>query len=59
MFILYFAVLSAITPPIAVAAFAAASISGENPMLISFHAAKLALAAFLVPFVFVFGPELL
>ena len=59
MFILYFAVLSAITPPIAVAAFAAASISGDNPMLISFHAVKLALAAFLVPFVFVFGPELL
>lgn len=59
MFILYFAVLSAITPPVAVAAFAAASISGDNPMLISFHAVKLALAAFLVPFVFVFGPELL
>ncbi|MDP2356957.1 MAG: TRAP transporter fused permease subunit [Beijerinckiaceae bacterium] len=59
MFILYFAVLSAITPPVAVAAFAAASISGDNPILIAAHAVKLALAAFLVPFVFVFGPELL
>lgn len=59
MFILYFAVLSAITPPVAVAAFAAASISGENPIVIAAHAVKLALAAFLVPFVFVFGPELL
>jgi TRAP transporter 4TM/12TM fusion protein len=59
MFILYFAVLSAITPPVAVAAFAASSISGDNPILISVHAVKLALAAFLVPFVFVFGPELL
>ena len=59
MFILYFAVLSAITPPVAVAAFAASSISGDNPILISVHAVKLALAAFLVPFVFVYGPELL
>ncbi|HEY8579424.1 MAG TPA: TRAP transporter fused permease subunit [Beijerinckiaceae bacterium] len=59
MFILYFAVLSAITPPVAVAAFAAASISGDNPILIAAHAVKLAAAAFLVPFVFVFGPELL
>lgn len=59
MFLLYFAVLSAITPPVAVAAFAASSISGDNPILISLHAVKLALAAFLVPFVFVFGPELL
>jgi TRAP transporter 4TM/12TM fusion protein len=59
LFILYFAVLSAITPPVAVAAFAASSISGDNPMTIAAHAVKLALAAFVVPFVFVFGPELL
>jgi len=59
MFLLYFAVLSAVTPPVAVAAFAAASISGDNPLLIAAHAVKFALAAFLVPFVFVFGPELL
>lgn len=59
LFILYFAVLSAITPPVAVAAFAASSISGDNPMTIAFHAVRLALAAFVVPFVFVLGPELL
>lgn len=59
MFLLYFAVLSAITPPVAVAAFAASSISGANPMHIAVQAVKFALAAFLVPFVFVFGPELL
>lgn len=59
MFLLYFAVLSAITPPVAVAAFAASSISGGNPMNIAVQAVKFALAAFLVPFVFVFGPELL
>lgn len=59
MFLLYFAVLSAITPPVAVAAFAASSISGDNPMHIAVQAVKFALAAFLVPFVFIFGPELL
>jgi TRAP transporter 4TM/12TM fusion protein len=58
MFLLYFAVMSAITPPVAVAAYAAASIAEDNPMVIAVHAVKLALAAFLVPFVFVFGPEL-
>jgi TRAP transporter 4TM/12TM fusion protein len=59
MFILYFAVMSAITPPVAVAAYAASAISEDNPIVIAGHAVKLALAAFVVPFVFVFGPELL
>ncbi|MGH6768478.1 MAG: TRAP transporter permease [Xanthobacteraceae bacterium] len=59
LFLLYFAVMSAITPPVAVAAYAAASIAEDNPMTIAVHAVKLALAAFVVPFVFVFGPELL
>jgi TRAP transporter 4TM/12TM fusion protein len=59
LFLLYFAVMSAITPPVAVAAYAAASIAEDNPMAIAAHAVKLALAAFVVPFVFVFGPELL
>ena len=59
MFILYFAVMSAITPPVAVAAYAASAIAEDNPIAIAGHAVKFALAAFLVPFVFVFGPELL
>lgn len=59
LFILYFAVMSAITPPVAVAAYAASSIAEDNPLMIAVHAVKLALAAFVVPFVFVFGPELL
>jgi TRAP-type uncharacterized transport system fused permease subunit len=42
-----------------VAAYAAASIAEENPIVIALHAVKLGLAAFVVPFVFVFGPELL
>ncbi len=59
MFILYFAVMSALTPPVAVAAYAASAIAEDNPISIAGHAVKFALAAFVVPFVFVFGPELL
>jgi TRAP transporter 4TM/12TM fusion protein len=59
MFLLYFAVMSALTPPVAVAAYAASSIAEDNPITIAAHAVKLSLAAFVVPFVFVFGPELL
>lgn len=59
MFLLYYAVLSALTPPVAVAAYAAASIAEDNPLLIAVLAVKFALAAFIVPFAFVYGPELL
>lgn len=59
MFVLYYAVMSALTPPVAVAAYAAASIAEDNPLHIAAIAVKFALAAFLVPFVFVYGPELL
>ena len=59
MFILYYAVMSALTPPVAVAAYAAAPIADDNPLHIAALAVKFALAAFLVPFVFIYGPELL
>jgi TRAP-type uncharacterized transport system fused permease subunit len=59
MFLLYFAVMSAVTPPVAVAAYAASSIAEDNPIAIALYAVKFSLAAFVVPFVFVFGPELL
>ncbi len=59
LFLLYYSVMSAITPPVAVAAYAASSIAEDNPIKIAGHAVKFALAAFVVPFVFVFGPELL
>ena len=59
MFLLYFAVMSALTPPVAVAAYAAASIAEDNPLAIAGHAVKFALAALVVPFTFVYGPELL
>jgi len=59
MFLLYFAVMSALTPPVAVAAYAASAISGDNPLSIAAMAVRLALAAFLVPFAFVFNDALL
>ena len=59
MFVLYYAVMSALTPPVAVAAYAASSIAEDNPLYIALLAVKFALAAFIIPFAFVYGPELL
>ena len=59
MFIFYFAVASAITPPVALAAFAAASITKAEPMTTGFSAVRSGIVMFIVPFVFAFYPELL
>jgi TRAP transporter 4TM/12TM fusion protein len=59
MFIFYFAVASAITPPVALAAFAAATITKAEPMATGFSAVKSGIVIFIVPFVFAFHPELL
>lgn len=59
LFIVYFSIISAITPPVAVAAFAAAGIAGANPTKVGFEAVRLGLAAFIVPFLFIFNPALL
>jgi TRAP transporter 4TM/12TM fusion protein len=59
LFCLYFAVISAITPPVALAAYAGASISGGSAMTTGFIATRLGLAAYLVPYMFVYGPALL
>lgn len=59
MFVFYFAVISAITPPVALAAYAASGIAGTDPMKTSLQAFRLGLAAFIVPFMFVYGPSLL
>ena len=48
-----------LTPPVALAAFAAAGISGGNPMKTGFTSVKLALAGFIVPYMFMFNNELL
>ncbi|MCZ7565425.1 MAG: TRAP transporter fused permease subunit [Burkholderiales bacterium] len=59
MFLLYFASMSALTPPVAVAAYAAAPIANANPFAIAAMAVRFALAAFIVPFAFVYGQGLL
>lgn len=59
MFVFYFACISAITPPVAMAAYAGASISGAKPMEVGFTACKLGICAFIVPFMFCYAPSLL
>lgn len=59
MFVFYYAVISAVTPPVALAAFAASGIAGTNPMKTSVESFKIALAAFIVPFMLFYSPELL
>lgn len=59
MFVFYYAVISAITPPVALAAFAAAGITGTDPMKTAGEAFKIGLAAFIVPFMLFYSPELL
>ena len=59
MFMVYFGVLSVVTPPVALAAFAAAPIAGAKPMETAFEAVRLSIAGFIIPFVFVYNPEIL
>ncbi len=58
-FVFYFAVISAITPPVALAAYAGAAIAGSEPMKTSVESFKIGLAAFVVPFMFFYSPGLL
>ncbi|MFO7765963.1 MAG: TRAP transporter fused permease subunit [Pelovirga sp.] len=58
-FVFYFAVLSAITPPVALASYSAAGISGANPMETSLASFKIGIAAFIVPFMFFYNSALL
>ena len=58
-FVFYFAVVSAITPPVALASYAAAGISGDNAMATSVTSFKVGLAAFIVPFMFFYSPAML
>ncbi|WP_042146845.1 TRAP transporter permease [Paucisalibacillus sp. EB02] len=59
MFVFYFGILANLTPPVALAAFAGAGISGGNPNRTGFISLKLAAAGVLVPYIFVYSPELL
>lgn len=59
MFIFYFACISAITPPVALAAYAAAAISGANMWRVGLKAVKFGSAGFIIPYMFVYGQSLL
>jgi TRAP transporter 4TM/12TM fusion protein len=59
LFVLYFGMMSFITPPVAVAAFAAASIAKADPFHTGFTAMRFGWAAYIVPFLFVYSPELI
>ncbi|MBT3551241.1 MAG: TRAP transporter fused permease subunit [Rhodospirillaceae bacterium] len=59
MFVFYFGVSSSITPPVAIAAYAGASIAGSGPMRTGFMAIRIGAAIILVPFIFAYNPELL
>jgi TRAP transporter 4TM/12TM fusion protein len=59
MFAFYFAMFANLTPPVALAAFAAAGLSGGDPMKTGFAAVKLAIAGFIVPYMFIYSPQLL
>ena len=58
-FIFYFAVISAITPPVALAAYAGAALSGSDPLKTSVESFKFGLAAFIVPYMFYLSDEML
>ncbi|WP_458526558.1 TRAP transporter permease [Onishia taeanensis] len=58
-FVFYFAVVSAITPPVALASYAASGISGANAMQTSVTSFKIGLAAYIVPFMFFYSPGIL
>ena len=55
----YFGIFANITPPVALASFAGAGIAGGDPMKTGFLSLKLALAGFIVPFMFVYNPDML
>jgi TRAP-type uncharacterized transport system, fused permease components len=59
LFVVFFAVMSTVTPPVALAAFAAAPIAGADPIRTGFAAARIGLAGFLLPFVFTYHPAVL
>jgi TRAP transporter 4TM/12TM fusion protein len=59
MFAFYYGVVSTITPPVALASFAAAAIAGSPPMATAIESARIGIAKYLVPFIFVYNPSLL
>lgn len=59
MFVFYFGIIADVTPPVALAAYAASGISGGKPLITGVNASKLAIGAFIIPYIFVLSPTLL
>ena len=59
MFVFYFGIVADITPPVALAAYAGSAIAKSDPMKTAFNATRLAIAAFLVPYIFCMNPAML
>ncbi len=59
MFVFYFGIVADITPPVALAAYAGSAIAKSNPMKTAINASRLAIAAFIVPYIFAFNPAML
>jgi TRAP-type uncharacterized transport system fused permease subunit len=59
MFVFYFGIVADITPPVALAAYAGAAIAHSNPIKTGVTATRLAITAFIVPYIFVFSPSML
>ena len=59
MFVFYYGVASSLTPPVAIAAYAAAPIAGSNPLMTAFMSFRLGMAKFIIPFIFAFYPTIL
>ena len=58
LFIFYYGIIAAITPPVAIAAYAGASIAKEDPIKVGLTACRLGVGAYILPFMFAFGPAL-
>jgi TRAP-type uncharacterized transport system fused permease subunit len=58
-FVFYFGIVADLTPPVALAAYAGAAIAGANPMKTAFTSTKLAIGAFIVPYIFALNPAML
>lgn len=59
MFVFYYGVASSLTPPVAIAAYAAAPIAGSNPLITALMSFRLGMAKFIIPFIFAFYPTIL
>ena len=59
LFVVYYAVMSTVTPPVALAAYAAAPIAGAHPIRTGFDASRLSAAGFIIPFIFYYHPAVL